>query len=151
MLTLKDLQLIAIAMCFAFLSAIAFGKDIEMKYYDYEITRIIDGDTVAFEANFLPEPLKQELSIRVYGVDTPEKSWRGKCDKEKEMGEAASKFTKQQIENAKEIKVGIAKWDKFGGRVLGDIQFDGKSLREMLIENGYARPYFGDKKESWCE
>lgn len=28
---------------------------------------------------------------------------------------------------------------------------DGKSLRKMLIEKGYARPYFGDKKESWCD
>ena len=151
LLTLKDLQLIVVASCFAMLAGFAFGKDIEMKYYDYEITRIIDGDTVAFEANFLPEPLKQELSIRVYGVDTPEKSWRGQCDEEKAMGEEASKFTKAQIENAKEIKVGIAKWDKFGGRVLGDIIFDGNSLREMLIEKGYARPYFGDKKESWCD
>ena len=151
LLTLKDLQLTVVAMCLAFLSGFAFGKDIEMKYYDYEITRIIDGDTVAFRADFLPEPLKQELSIRVYGVDTPEKSWRGKCDEEKAMGEEASKFTKAQIENAKDIKVGIGKWDKFGGRVLGDIIFDGNSLREMLIEKGYARPYFGDKKESWCD
>jgi endonuclease YncB( thermonuclease family) len=67
------------------------------------------------------------------------------------MGEEASKFTKAQIKNAKEIKVGIAKWDKFGGRVLGDVIFDGNSLREMLIEKGYARPYLGDKKESWCD
>lgn len=151
MLTLKDLQFIAIAMCLSFLSALTFAKEPEMKYYDYKITRIIDGDTVAFEANFLPDPIKKELSIRVYGVDTPEKGWRGQCEKEKQMGEAASKFTKDQIKNAKEIKVGIAKWDKFGGRVLGDILFDGESLREMLIEKGYARPYFGDKKESWCE
>ena len=151
LLTLKDLQLIVVASCFAMIAGFAFGKDIEMKYYDFPITRIIDGDTVAFEANFLPDPIKKELSIRVYGVDTPEKGWRGQCDKEKAMGEEASKFTKAQIKNAKEIKVGIAKWDKFGGRVLGDIIFDGNSLREMLIEKGYARPYFGDKKESWCD
>ena len=44
-----------------------------MVVYDFDITRVIDGDTVAFAAPFLPEPLKQELSIRVYGVDTPEK------------------------------------------------------------------------------
>jgi hypothetical protein len=31
--------------------------------YDAVITRIIDGDTVAFQAPFLPAPLKQELSI----------------------------------------------------------------------------------------
>jgi len=41
--------------------------------YDAVITRVIDGDTVAFEAKWLPEPLKKELSIRVFGVDTPKK------------------------------------------------------------------------------
>jgi hypothetical protein len=34
---------------------------------------------------------------------------------------------------------------------LGDAIIDGKSLREMLISNGYAREYFGDTKKSWCE
>lgn len=120
--------------------------------YDFPITRVIDGDTVAFEASFLPAPLKQELSIRVYGVDTPEKSWRGSCDYEKDLGEQASKFTENMLfHGEKDIKVMIMKWDKYGGRVLGDVIVDGVSLREALLENGYAREYFGDKKESWCE
>lgn len=126
-------------------------KTPEYEVYDFKITRVIDGDTVAFEANFLPAPLKQELSIRIFGVDTPEKSWRGQCDKEKAMGEEASNFTKSMLKNAKEVKVVLMKWDKFGGRVLGDVLIDGKSLRKMLIEKRYARPYFGDKKESWCD
>ena len=127
------------------------AKDVVMKEYDWKVTRIIDGDTVAFEAKFLPEPLKQELSIRVYGVDTPEKSWRGQCDEEKAAGEAASAFTKKLIKEAKTIKIAIWDWDKFGGRVLGDIIIDGKSLRKQLIDKGYAREYYGDKKESWCK
>lgn len=129
---------------------LAFAKDIDMKEYDWKITRVIDGDTVAFEAKFLPEPLKQELSIRVYGVDTPEKGFRGQCDKEKAAGEAASAFTKKLIKEAKTIKIAIAKWDKFGGRVLGDVILDGKSLRKQLIEKGHAREYYGDAKQSWC-
>ena len=133
------------------LTLTVFAKDIAMMEYDWKITRVIDGDTVAFEAKFLPAPLKQELSIRVYGVDTPEKGFRGQCDKEKAAGEAASKFTKQLIKQATEVKIAIAKWDKFGGRVLGDVILDGKSLRAQLIDNGYAREYYGDKKESWCE
>lgn len=127
------------------------AKDIAMKEYDWKITRVIDGDTVAFEADFLPEPLKQELSIRVYGVDTPEKGWRGQCDKEKAAGEAASAFTKQLIKQATTIKIAIAKWDKFGGRVLGDVILDGKSLRKQLIDKGHAREYYGDAKVSWCD
>ena len=125
-------------------------KTPESKVYDFEITRVIDGDTVEFKADFLPAPLKPVLSIRVYGVDTPEKSWRGQCDKEKKMGEEASKFTAKLIKDAKKIQVAIMEWDKFGGRVLGDIIIDGKSLTKMLIEKGYAREYYGDKKQSWC-
>ena len=67
--------------------------------YDAVITRVIDGDTVAFQADFLPAPLKKELSIRVYGVDTPEKGFRAQCPSEAQRGEAASAFTKQLIAN----------------------------------------------------
>jgi endonuclease YncB( thermonuclease family) len=128
-----------------------FAKEPEMVEYDFPITRVIDGDTVAFEADFLPDPLKQELSIRVYGVDTPEKSWRAECDKEAQWGAEASAFTKNMINESRNIKIAIYKWDKYGGRVLGDVILDGFSLRALLLENGYAREYFGDKKESWCD
>lgn len=118
--------------------------------YNWKVTRIIDGDTVAFSAPWLPDPLKKELSIRVYGVDTPEKGHRAKCTKEDERGKAASKFTQQALSNAKEYKIVLRDWDKYGGRVLGDIIIDGKSLRELLIQNGFAREYFGEAKQSWC-
>ena len=145
--------LLVIAVILVALSVVnpTFAKEVKMEEYDFPITRIIDGDTVAFEANFLPEPLKQELSIRVYGVDTPEKSWRAECDKEAQWGAEASAFTKNMINESRNIKIAIYKWDKYGGRVLGDIILDGFSLRALLLENGYAREYFGDKKESWCD
>ena len=129
----------------------AQAKEVKMEVYDFEITRVIDGDTVAFRADFLPAPLKQELSIRVFGVDTPEKSWRAECETEAAWGEEASQFTKDKLNNATRLQVAIYKWDKYGGRVLGDIIIDGRSLRYMLIDNGFAREYYGDKKESWCE
>jgi endonuclease YncB( thermonuclease family) len=115
------------------------------------VVQVIDGDTVAFEANWLLEPLKKELSVRVYGVDTPEKGFRGQCEKEKVLGEAASKFTRDQIAKAKKVQISLIDWDKFGGRVLGDVILDGKSLRFMLIEKGYAREYYGEAKTSWCK
>ena len=141
---------ITFAIIFAFITSVEADEP-EMVIYDFEITRVIDGDTVAFKADFLPAPLKQELSIRVYGVDTPEKSWRAECDQEALWGEEASQFTKDMLNSATTIQVAIYKWDKYGGRVLGDIIIDGKSLRYMLIENGFAREYYGDAKESWCD
>lgn len=118
--------------------------------YDITITRILDGDTVAFEAKWLPPPLKPELSVRVYGVDTPEKGHRAKCPQENERGLAATEFTKRAIAGSKKHQVYLIGWDKFGGRVLGDIVLDGKSLRGMLIERGLAREYYGEAKTSWC-
>jgi endonuclease YncB( thermonuclease family) len=118
--------------------------------YDAVITRVIDGDTVAFQANFLPDPLKKELSIRVFGVDTPEKGFRAKCPSEAQRGEAATAFTKAQIAAASKRQIVLMDWDKYGGRVLGDVLLNGESLRAMLIQNGFAREYYGEAKTSWC-
>jgi endonuclease YncB( thermonuclease family) len=119
--------------------------------YDAEITRVIDGDTVAFRAPFLPAPLKPELSIRVFGVDTPEKGHRAQCPSEAQRGEAASAFTKQAVAQATQRQIILMDWDKYWGRVLGDVILNGQSLRQMLIVNGYAREYYGEAKTSWCQ
>jgi endonuclease YncB( thermonuclease family) len=122
--------------------------------YDAQILRVTDGDTVVIAAPFLPAPFKPELAIRVYGVDTPEKGHRAMCPSEAQRGEAASAFTKNAINQAAVAKgkfqVTMYGWDKFGGRVLGDILINGQSLRAVLIANGFAREYYGDAKQSWC-
>jgi endonuclease YncB( thermonuclease family) len=126
------------------------GKQKAGVTYDANITRVIDGDTVAFEAAWLPDPLKKELSIRVFGVDTPEKGHRAQCPSEAQRGEAASKFTKDMIAASQKRQVVLMDWDKYGGRVLGDVILNGQSLRAMLISKGYAREYYGEAKTSWC-
>jgi len=118
--------------------------------YDTTIVRAVDGDTVVIAAPYLPAPLKPEFGVRIFGVDTPEKGFRGKCESEKQRGEQASIFTKNAIAATKKHQVVLYDWDKFGGRVLGDILLDGMSLRALLIKNGFAREYFGDAKQSWC-
>jgi endonuclease YncB( thermonuclease family) len=134
-----------------FVPLIAFAqKEKAGATYDAVLTRVIDGDTVAFQANWLPDPLKKELSIRVFGVDTPEKGHRAKCPKENERGQAATAFTKDVINKSQKRQVILMDWDKYGGRVLGDVLLDGKSLRVMLITNGFAREYYGEAKTSWC-
>ena len=72
--------------------------------YTAVLTRVIDGDTVAFQALWLPDPLKKELSIRVFGVDTPEKGFRAKCPEEDNRGQAASAFTKNAIAQGAPVK-----------------------------------------------
>ena len=119
--------------------------------YDVEITRVKDGDTVAFRAPWLPDPLPKELALRVFGVDTPEKGHRAQCPSEDARGKAATQFTTNAVAKSLKRQILLYDWDKFGGRVLGDVILDGQSLRMMLIQNGYAREYYGEAKQSWCQ
>lgn len=118
--------------------------------YDAQVLRVNDGDTVVIAAPFLPAPLKPELAVRIFGVDTPEKNHLAKCDTERQRGVAATEFTKKMIAQSQQRQVVLYGWDKFGGRVLGDILLNGQSLRSLLIKNGFAREYFGEAKTSWC-
>jgi len=121
----KLLTLLLIVPCLAF----AQPKQKPGVVYDAVITRVIDG---------------------VFGVDTPEKGHRAQCPSEAQRGEAATAFTKQAIANSQKRQIVLMDWDKYGGRVLGDVLLNGQSLRQMLISNGFAREYYGEAKTSWC-
>jgi endonuclease YncB( thermonuclease family) len=118
--------------------------------YDAQVIRVSDGDTIVIAAPFLPAPLKPELAVRIFGVDTPEKGARAQCPQEDQRAQMASKWTTQLIQQGGKIQVTLYGWDKFGGRVLGDITVNGQSVRQGLIANGLAREYYGDAKQSWC-
>ena len=118
--------------------------------YDAQILKVSDGDTVVISAPFLPAPLKPQLAVRIFGVDTPEKGHRAQCPKEAQMGDQATQFTTQLVQRGQKFQVILYGWDKFGGRVLGDIIVDGQSVRQGLIANGLAREYYGEAKQSWC-
>ena len=142
----KLLAVLLLSVC-----SVGFAADkAQSKLYDWKVEKVLDGDTIKFQVGFLPSEIKPFLSVRINGVDTPEKKPRNKCDKEDELAQKASKFTKDAVAAAKSIKVSIDGWDKYGGRILGDVYLDGKSLSTMLIQSGNAREYHGEAKGSWC-
>lgn len=116
--------------------------------YEWEIVKVVDGDTIEIRNYCFPKELK--LSVRVLGVDTPEKSSRAKCDKEAALAEKATKFTKEFVGKNKTANFTNIKWDKYGGRILADVEIKGRVLKDELINNGFARKYDGGKKQSWC-
>ena len=120
--------------------------------YDYRVLRVIDGDTVKIEVNFLPPELGNHLLLRILHVDTPEKGHLAKCDLERQKSKQATDFVVGAIASAKNVKVEIKKWDKYGGRVLGDLIIDGSRLSEKLLNSGFAVEYNGKKKtKDWCK
>lgn len=139
-------------LAFAVVSTTAFAqKQPPMVCYDWKLNRVVDGDTVEVATPWVPDPMPKKMSIRVFGVDTPEKGFRAKCESEAKRGQAATEFTKKAITASNTAKVCVVDWDKFGGRMLGDIVLDNNvSLRQSLIQNGFAREYYGEAKQSWC-
>lgn len=116
------------------------------------IIKVIDGDTIKITAPFLPAPLKPQLLLRIYGVDTPEKGHRAKCDLERMKAHKAKQFVVDSIARGTTIEVYLTKWDKYGGRILGDVIIDGKSLKNLLVDNKLAIEYDGDRKvHNWCK
>lgn len=117
--------------------------------YRYEITRAVDGDTFEFIIPDMPKELGK-FKLRVYGIDSGEIGSRAKCSKENEIGKAASKYAKELILSAADVGITIRGWDKYGGRVIGDLIINGRSYRDMMIEKKLVKPYDGGKKQSWC-
>lgn len=120
--------------------------------YQMPLYRVIDGDTVVVKASWLPPELGTTISIRILGVDTPEKNYLAKCQAEKELGLSASAFTKSFFADDKTVYVTFKKWDKYGGRIIGNVSNSkNEDLSAALINAGLARPYFGGAKSSWCK
>ena len=146
---MKNLSVILIT--WAAMMGAALAKTPTGVTYDTTILRVSDGDTIVISAPYLPLPLKPQLAVRIYGVDTPEKGHRAQCAGEAAAAERASAWTQDLVKRGRQFQVTLYAWDKFGGRVLGDILVDGVSVRQGLIAAGLAREYYGDKKQSWCQ
>jgi endonuclease YncB( thermonuclease family) len=136
-----------------FLIAFLFSFNVEAKnLYVYKVEKITDGDTIKLDTSKDGSLLKElGLSVRIYGVDTPEKGSRAKCKKENDLANLATEFTTNLV-GKREIMLDVKKWDKFGGRILAIVQVGGLNIADELIKRNLAVPYFGDKKEKdWCK
>lgn len=117
------------------------------------IDSVYDGDTInthVSEAK-LPPPLNK-LSVRLLGIDTPEKGGRAKCEKEAKLAEDAKVFLLKLIGDSKTMKLENFSWDKYGGRIDSRITINGLDISQQMIDNGFAVTYNGGTKvKNWCE
>lgn len=124
------------------------NKEAEPYIYECKLEKVVDGDTidVTFDLGF--NVLMSNQRVRLAGIDTPESRTRNK--EEKKLGLAAKARLKEICKGSR-IKVQSLGKGKYG-RILG-IPFteDGKSICQMLIDEGHARPYDGGKKTSWTD
>ena len=123
---------------------------------DAYVYNVYDGDTCSIIIS-LKNFGYMKLKIRVIGVDTPEIKIRG-ARKNMPIGDLEKKaaiHVRDKVKNlieGKVCQVRMDKWDKYGGRVIGVVYLTSKkyaTLTEYLLANGYAKKYYGSKKEEW--
>lgn len=115
--------------------------------YDVNLVSVYDGDTVYLESELWPDS-NQFIRLRIYGIDTPEIRTRKLC--EKELGKQAKRFLARHLAD-KVLTLTNVKTGKYAGRVIGDLYADGILVSKVMLDSGYATPYFGKKKTKvWC-
>lgn len=115
----------------------------------FPFVSVTDGDTIRSSIQ-VTCPLCN-VYIRIRGIDTPESNYLAKCPLEKERGLAAKRYLQGMFAGRTEFMARNIGWDKYGGRILGDVEVDGKSVAQELINAGYAKPYNGrGRKPDWC-
>ncbi len=115
-----------------------------------EYIKNYDADTITFNIPNTHPLIGEKISVRVYGIDTPELKTRNVC--EKKQGIIARDYVTTILEKAKRIDLKNLKRDKYF-RILADVIVDGVSIGDLLLKNGHAYQYYGDTKQKidWCK
>jgi len=108
------------------------------------LVSVYDGDTFRVDIDSFPPIIGNNMSIRIYGIDTPE--IRG--TRTKELADRAKSVTRSMLKKAKVIELRDMRRGKYF-RIIADVWVDGKNLGQYLIDQGLAKPYFGGKRAKW--
>ena len=100
---------------------------------------IVDGDTVKAPYG---------VTYRLLGFDAPETHF-AKCDAELELGLAAKQRLEELVATSEVKVIESGKQDKYG-RSLATLTANGRDVGDILIGEGLARPYHGERRKSWC-
>ena len=122
-----------------------------------KIVKFVDGDGIILEDIIL----KIEFEVRLYGIDAPEINYCSKIKKDEielqvpaalliKLGYLSFNFLKDQV-NLGDVCTLVQEQnnlvDKYG-RLLGYLILkDGRVLNEIMIKEGYAKPY----NDVFCE
>jgi len=114
---------------------ISFALVAQAQPFSGKVVSVADGDTIT-----ILTPAKQQVIIRLYGIDTPEGG--------QAFGSKAKKFISSLV-YGKQVKVTPYDIDKYG-RTVGVVFVDGINVNEQIITAGYAWQYRKYCKELFC-
>lgn len=121
--------------------------------YEYkikEITHFVDGDTFDCVID-LGFDILHKIRVRMYGMNTPESRTRD-LDEKKRGLESKDKLIEMLTEDHLDFKLTLktkekGKFGRWLGIVLKRYKDDTEiDCNQLMIEEGYAVPYFGGKR-----
>ena len=100
---------------------------------------VVDGDSISVSG--------QEWRLR--GFDAAEIG-RAQCEAERRLGLLTQRRLEQLLAAASKVELeGGTEHDRYR-RPLGDLVLDGRNVREVLLAEGWVRPYNGGPRKGWC-
>jgi len=125
-------------------------------YNHMKFVRVIDADTICFLIDFGFGVFK-ETSVRIAGIDTPEKRTRDLP--QKAAGLACTKFTESMFHifeaAGASYYMDVIEKPKYAGRCIGDLSIGmlWKDINwgELLLDKKFALPYKGKTKKKFTK
>jgi len=114
-----------------------------MYEYRAKVLSVYDGDTITVLVD-LGFNTFRKIKIRLYGINTPE--LKSKDENERKLAKKAKLVLQNKVLN-KDIIIKTFK-DKKGkyGRYLAEIYVNNININELMVKQGFAKPYFGGKR-----
>jgi len=119
-----------------------------------KVMSVYDADTITVVYNINNNPVSPfVINVRLSGIDAPEKKTLNEL--EKKASHLLTEFVSNKLLN-KIINLNIKGWDKYGGRIVGNISLDGefedKSMNDWLLSKNLVKSFSGKtKKDKWSD
>ncbi len=127
----RKTPLLIFVLCLLFISFPTLSQVLSGK-----VVSVADGGTIT-----ILDSSKRQHKIRLYGIDTPEKS--------QAYGKKAKKFT-ANLAAGKAVEVEVYDTDQYG-RSVGVVFVAGANVNREIIRNGFAWQYQRYCKKSFCD
>ena len=102
----------------------------------YRVTKVVDGDTISVRMG------KNDVSVRLIGVDAPELSSRSNTKKGCFAAQAKDYLSRKLLGKYVTLSGDYLSGDKdYYGRLLRYVYLNGEDVSRTLVLNGYARQY----------
>lgn len=108
------------------------------------LVRVIDGDTLLVDAEPWPQH-KIRVSVRLRGIDAPEK--RSRCKAERIAARQARLALETAIGNNPSVELTNIEGGKYFGRILANVSAGNRDLASNLLDTGLVRAYRGGRRE----